>query len=92
MKLAPPRLVEAIKSNYATIGIRATENVSYALHPATLGHRYSARYPSQVLCFEIARDLLAEPFAPFEEMRISEHKVATMSAPIVAALVAELAV
>ncbi len=91
VKLAPPRLVEAIRSNYAKIGIRATENVSYRLHPATMGYRYSVRYPGQVLCLEIARDLLAEPFAPFEEMRIGEHKVATMSAPIAAALVAELA-
>ncbi len=91
-KLAPPRLVEAIKSGYARIGIRATENVSYRLDPATTGYHHSARYPSQVLCLEIARDLLAEPFAPFEEMHISEHKVATMSAPIAAALVAELAV
>ncbi len=90
-RLAPPRLVEAIKTNYARIGIRATENVSYHLHPKTMGYRYSVRYPSQVVCLEIARDLLAEPFAPFEEMRISEHKVTTMSAPIAAALVAELA-
>ncbi len=89
-KLAPPRLVEAIKSNYARIGVRATENVSYHLHPKTMGYRYSARYPGRVLCLEIARDLLAEPFAPFEEMHIAEHKVATMSAPIAAALVAAL--
>ncbi len=89
-RLAPPRLVEAIRSNYAKIGIRATENVSYRLHPATMGYRYSMRYPAQVLCFEIARDLLAEPFAAFEEMHISERKVERMSAPIAAALVVEL--
>ncbi len=91
VKLAPPCLAEAIKSNYARIGIRATENVSYQLHPATMGYRRSERYPAQVLCLEIARDLLAEPFAPFEEMRIGERKVETMSAPVAAALVAELA-
>lgn len=91
VKLAPSRLVEAIQRNYARIDVQATENVSYALHPVTMGHRYSVRYPGQVLCFEIARDLLAEPFAPFEEMHISEHKVTRMSAPIAVALLAELA-
>ena len=88
--LAPPRLVEAIRQNFASIGIAAAENTSYQLHPASQGYRYSARYPGQVLCLEIARDLLADPFSPFEEMRISERKVAAMSAPIAAALVDEL--
>ena len=88
--LAPPRLVEAIRRNFARIGIAAAENASYQLHPASQGYRYSARYPGQVLCLEIARDLLADPFSPFEEMRISARKVAAMSAPIAAAFVAEL--
>ncbi len=91
VKLAPPRLVEAVQSNYSKIGIRATENVSYRLQSATMGYRHSARYPGQVLCIEIARDLLAEPFAPFEEMRIGKRKVVAMSAPIAGAFVAELA-
>lgn len=91
VNLAPPRLVEAVKDNFARVGIQATENVTYPLHPSTMSHYFSARYPGQVLCFEIARDLLAEPFAPFEEMSIADHKVAKMSAPIAAAVVAELA-
>ncbi len=90
VKLAPRRLVEAIQRNYARIGIQATENVTYPLHPTAMGYHYSNDYAGQVLCMEIARDLLAEPFAPFEEMHIAEHKVAAMSAPIAAALVAEL--
>ncbi len=89
VELAPPRLAAAIRANYRAIGIAAAENESYQLHPASQGYCYSARYPGQVLCLEIARDLLADPFSPFEEMRISERKVAAMSAPIAAALVAE---
>lgn len=91
VELAPPRLVTAVRDNFAKIGIAATENASYHLHPETVGYRYSARYPGQVLCLEIARDLLADPFSPFEEMRIGTRKVAAMSAPIAAAFAAELA-
>ncbi len=88
--LAPPRLVAAIRDNYAGIDVAAAENDTYHLHPATMGYRYSAKYPGQVLCLEIARDLLADPFSPFEEMRIGARKVAAMSAPIAAAFVDEL--
>ncbi len=90
VELAPPRLVAAIRSHYAKIGIAAAENASYHLHPATMAFRYSTRYPGQVLCLEIARDLLADPFSPFEEMRIGPRKVAAMSAPIAAAFAASL--
>ncbi len=88
--LAPPRLVAAIRDNYAKVGITAAENVSYNLHPATMAYRHSARYPGQVTCLEIARDLLAAPFSPFEEMRIGARKVTAMSAPIAAAFADEL--
>lgn len=86
--LAPPALVEAVKANYARIGVEATENAAYRLHPATMGYRYSAAYPGQVLCLEINRALLADPFTPFAEMTIGTEKVARMSAPIAAAYLA----
>ena len=89
VELAPAGVVAAIRENYAKIGISAVENVTYNLHPATMAYRYSARYPGQVLCLEVARDLLADPFSPFEEMQISPRKVATMSAPIAEALAGE---
>ncbi len=88
--LASPQLVATIRDNYAKIGITAAENASYHLHPATMAYRYSARYPGRVLCLEIARDLLADPFSPFEEMRISARKVVAMSAPIAAAFAVEM--
>ncbi len=90
VELAPRQLIAAIRRGYAKVGISAAENASYHLHPATMAYRYSTRYPGQVLCLEIARDLLADPFSPFEEMRIGAHKVAAMSAPIAAAFVEEL--
>ena len=84
--LAPPALVTAIKQGFAGIGIGARENATYRLHPETMGYRHSARFAGRVLCIEISRALLADPFSPFEEMRISPKKVERMSEPIVQAL------
>lgn len=88
-RLAPGALVDRLKSNLAKADFECAENASYRLHPITMGHRYSARYPGSVLCLEVRRDLLAEPFSPFEEMVISEAKVARIAAPIADAIRAE---
>jgi len=84
--LAPRGIVESIRRHYASVGIEATENVSYRLHPATLGHQHSVGYAHRVLCIEISRARLADPFAPFEEMTIGADNVTRMTAPIAAAL------
>lgn len=89
--LAAPGLVAAIVQNYAAIGVTATQNATYRLHPATMGYHYARAYPAQVLCMEMSRDLLADPFVPFGESPISPAKVARMSTPVLAALRDELA-
>jgi len=88
--LASPSLVASIKSQYARIGIEAEENASYRLHPSTMGYRRSTAYPERVLCIEISRALVADPFSPFEEMRIGPEKVERMSRPIGAACLDEV--
>jgi hypothetical protein len=84
--LAPPRLVDALKRAYAGIGVEVGENATYRLHPETMGYRYSARFAGKVLCVEVSRGLLADPFSPFEEMRIGPQKVRRMARPIAQAL------
>ena len=84
--LAPPDLVAAVKRAFAEIGVEACENATYRLHAETMGYEFSARFAGRVMCVEINRALLADPFSPFEEMRISPQKVERMSAPIVRAL------
>ncbi len=84
--LAPQRIVEALKREYAAIGIRVAENRTYRLFPESMGHVHSVAHPDRVLCLEINRDLLADPFTPFEQMRIGPGKVARIAAPIAAAL------
>ena len=84
-RLAPKALVEAVRQQYARIGIEASENATYRLHDSSMGYVHSSRYPGRVLCMEINRELLADPFTPFEEMSISESKARRMAAPIAAA-------
>ncbi len=83
---APRAIADRLRAAYALIGIDATENVSYKLHPGTMALQHCRRYPDRVLCLELSRGELADPFTPFEEMRISGSRVARMSRPIVEAL------
>ena len=85
-RLAPGALVRALRHRYARIGVEVAENATYRLHRATMGYVHSARYPGQVLCMEISRELLADPFTPFAEMSISKRKARRMAAPIAAAI------
>lgn len=84
--LADPALVAALREQYARIGVLATENATYKLHPATMGYRYAAAYPGQVLCVEINRGLLAEPFMAFEASPIAPDKVRFIAQPLISAL------
>lgn len=88
--LAHPGMVAAVQAGYAELGIPVGENLTYHLHPATMGYHYAALYPSQLLCVEIRRDLLADPFVPFGESPISPDKVARMSTPLLDAVAAAL--
>lgn len=84
--LADPDLLADLRTRYAAIGVQAEENATYRLHPATMGYHYARAYPRQVLCVEVNRGLVADPFVPFGESPISPTKVARMSAPIADAL------
>ena len=88
---APASLVRGLKELYRAAGLEVAESATYRLHPATTAYLHSRRYPGQVLCLEIRRDLLADPFSPFEEMRIGEAKVERMAAPIAEACSTTLA-
>jgi len=84
--LAPPRVVEAIRQRFARAGVTVAANATYRLQPETTGHAHSVRYPGRIVCLELRRDLLADPFTPFAEMRIGAAKVRRMAAPLAAAL------
>lgn len=90
-RLASSDLVADVKRSFSAEGIQVMENATYRLHAATMGYRYSARYPSQVLCMEVRRDLLADPFDPFAEMNIGADKAARIGRVVAAALLEQLA-
>jgi hypothetical protein len=85
-RLAPPAIMESLKREYAAIGIEVGENATYRLHQETMGYVHSVAYPGRVFCMEISRELLADPFAPFEEMCIGPHKVEHAVNPIISTL------
>ena len=89
--LAHPGLVAATITGYRELGIEVGENITYRLHPATMGYHYAAHYPAQLLCVEMRRDLLADPFIPFGESFINPTKVARMTAPLLTATADALA-
>jgi hypothetical protein len=85
-RLAPEDLVLAVRREYARIGIEVAENATYRLAESTMGYVHSRDHPGRVLCLEISRELLADPFTPFVQMSISERKARRMAAPLAAAL------
>jgi hypothetical protein len=77
-----PRLVDALLAAYLADGIAVKENGTYHLHPVAMGFEYARAYPHQVVCVELNRGLVADPFVPFGVSPISEEKVAKLVAPL----------
>ncbi|HEY8374904.1 MAG TPA: N-formylglutamate amidohydrolase [Nannocystis sp.] len=88
---ADPELVAAVRAAFAASGIEARENATYCLHPATMGYQYARMYPRKVLCVELNRGLLADPFIPLRASPIGAHGVERMSRPVATALSQALA-
>lgn len=83
VSLAPAGLAARVIAGFARLGVDAVENGTYALHPATQGHRLSAGAPGRVLGAELRRDLLVERWDPFTEMRVDPEAAARLAAPFV---------
>jgi hypothetical protein len=92
VRLADDGLVARALDAFAAAGVRATADRTYALHPSTMGHLLSARWPGRTLCLEMRRDLLAREFTPFAEMAIDPAKAERMAEALAAALGAGAAV
>lgn len=83
-----PGLAQAAAQALQSAGIAAQVGATYPLHPATLSFEWAIRWPQQVLCLELRRDLLATRWAPFEQMVICPRRTAQAATPL-AALFAE---
>lgn len=88
--LSPPGLAARLRAAYSGLGLETGENAAYHLHAASMGYRYSAAHPGQVLCVEFRRDLLGAPWRPFTPSRVGPRKVARLARPLAGALAAAL--
>jgi hypothetical protein len=78
---APPAIVAALRAQ----GLAIAESATYPLHPSTLAWGRVMARPGRVLCLEVRRDLLADPFEPFAQMRIAADKVDRLAVPLATA-------
>ena len=83
---APALVVAALREQLAGLGIELAESATYPLHPSTLAWDHVMAHPGRALCVEVRRDLLADPFEPFAQMRIGAAKVERLVAPFVHAV------
>jgi len=83
---APAAVVEALRAELSAVGIAVAESATYPLHPSTLAWDHVQARPGHALCVEVRRDLLADPFSPFDQMTIGAGKVDRLVGPFVNAL------
>lgn len=86
--MASASRVEAVLAALGAAGLEGAVSQTYPMHPSTLAWRHAARFPEQTLCVEVRRDLLADPFTPFDEMKIGAARVARIASALAAGLLA----
>jgi hypothetical protein len=86
VRLAPEGVVEDLLEAYAVAGFTPTEGSAYRLVPSTQTWRFATRYPEQVLCLEVRRDLLVHAYTALSAMMVREDAVDRVAAPRAAAI------
>jgi hypothetical protein len=81
---APPAVVDAMRTGLAPLTV--ADGATYPLHPSTQAYDHVMALPGRALCVEVRRDLLADPFEPFAQMRIAPAKVDRLAGPMAQAL------
>ena len=83
---APITVASELRRAMAAKGLTVADGMTYPLHPSTLAYDHVMARPGRALCLEVRRDLLADPFEPFAQMRIAPSKVDRLAVPLAAAL------
>ena len=73
----------AFKKEY---DVSLADGESYPMHPSTLAFAHVTKWPGRVLCVEVRRDLLANPWTPFSQMTIGDEKCARLAGPFAEAV------
>ncbi len=84
--LSSPELVNSILDNYRALGLEVGASATYRLHPSAMGYHYARRYPGQVVCVELNRELVADPFTPLAESPLSAAKIERLARPLARSL------
>jgi len=83
---APVSVVDVLRAALAADGLTVGDGATYPLHSSTVGWDHVMARPGRALCVEVRRDLLADPFEPFAQMKIGAAKIARLTGPFVSAL------
>ncbi len=83
---APEAVVTALRHALRGQGLSIGDSATYPMHPSTMAYEHVMARPGRTLCLEVRRDLLADPYEPFAELRIAPSKVEQLALPIAAAL------
>ncbi len=83
VRLAPEGIVEDLLAGYAAAGFTPTEGSAYRLVPSTQTWRYVTRYPEQVLCLEVRRDLVVETYTALSAMKVNDDAIDRVATPLV---------
>jgi len=83
---AAASVVEDVAAAYRAAGREVGENVTYHMHPATLGHRWATRLPGRTFSLEIRRDLLTVDWTWNRENEIDARAVVRFAAPLADAI------
>jgi hypothetical protein len=81
---APAPVVDALRA--ALTAHDVADSATYPLHPGSLAWDHAIARPGRVLCLEVRRDLLADPFLPFVEKTMDPALVDRLAAPLATAL------
>jgi predicted N-formylglutamate amidohydrolase len=84
--LADAGVVDSIIEAGRSIGLEVEVSATYPIHPTSHAWRHSLAWPGRVVCVEVRRDLVADPFEPFEEMRIDPAAVSRIGGAFAKAL------
>ena len=84
--VADARVVDAIVEAGRSLGHDVAVSATYPIHPTSHAWRHSRTWPRRVVCLEVRRDLLADPFVPFAEMRIDTAAATRIARALATAL------
>ncbi len=84
--LSSPELVNLILDGYRGLGLEVGASRTYRLHPTTMGYQYASRFPGKVICVELSRELVANPFTPLCESPLCQAKIERLAKPLARSL------